>query len=39
MSFTRRQVLAGLAGVGIAGLGAGGVRYWLGRPFDQQTTD
>ena len=39
MSFTRRQVLAGLAGVGIAGLGAGGVRYWLGRTFDQQTTD
>jgi FtsP/CotA-like multicopper oxidase with cupredoxin domain len=32
MSFTRRQVLAGLAGLGVAGLGAGGVRYWLGRP-------
>ena len=32
MSFTRRQILAGLAGLGIAGLGASGVRYWLGRP-------
>ena len=39
MSFTRRQVLAGLAGLGVAGLGAGGVRYWLGRPLDPQTRD
>ncbi|UTW08875.1 multicopper oxidase family protein [Pseudomonas benzenivorans] len=33
MSFTRRQMLAGLAGLGAVGLGAGGVRYWLGRPL------
>jgi len=33
MSFTRRQILAGLAGLSVAGLGAGGVRYWLGRPL------
>ena len=33
MAFTRRQILAGLTGLGIAGLGAGGVRYWLGRPL------
>lgn len=39
MSFTRRQVLAGLAGLGIAGLGAGGVRYWLGRPENVATHD
>ena len=30
MSFTRRQMLAGL---GVVGLGAGGARYWLGRPL------
>ena len=28
MSFTRRQVLAGLAGLGVAGLGAGGWGLW-----------
>lgn len=39
MSFTRRQVLAGLAGLSVVGLGAGGARYWLGRPFDQKTHD
>ena len=39
MSFTRRQVLAGLAGLGVAGLGAGGVRYWLGRPENVVTHD
>lgn len=39
MSFTRRQVLAGLAGLGVAGLGAGGVRYWLGRPENVATHD
>ncbi len=36
MSFTRRQMLVGLAGLGVVGLGAGGMRYWLGRP--QQVT-
>ncbi|PZW47667.1 multicopper oxidase family protein [Pseudomonas sp. URMO17WK12:I2] len=39
MSFTRRQVLGGLAGLGVVGLGAGGARYWLGRPFDRKTHD
>ncbi|PZW68879.1 FtsP/CotA-like multicopper oxidase with cupredoxin domain [Pseudomonas sp. URMO17WK12:I1] len=39
MSFTRRQVLGGLVGVGVVGLGAGGARYWLGRPFDRKTHD
>ena len=39
MSFTRRQILAGLAGLGVAGLGAGGVRYWLGRPENVATHD
>ncbi|MDR8016539.1 multicopper oxidase family protein [Ectopseudomonas guguanensis] len=39
MSFTRRQVLAGLAGLGVAGLGVGGVRYWLGRPENIATHD
>ena len=37
MSITRRQVLAGLAGLGVAGLGADGVRYWLGRPENVAT--
>ena len=32
MSFTRRQILGGLAGLAVVGLGAGGAsRYWLGR--------
>jgi FtsP/CotA-like multicopper oxidase with cupredoxin domain len=32
MSFTRRQILAGLSGLAVVGLGAGGTaRYWLGR--------
>ena len=31
MTFTRRQILAGLTGLTVVGLGAGGVRYWLGR--------
>lgn len=32
MSFTRRQILAGLSGLAVVGLGAGGAaRYWLGR--------
>jgi len=33
MSFTRRQVLAGLTGLTVAGLSVGGVRYWLNRPL------
>jgi len=33
MAFTRRQIIAGLAGLSVLGLGAGGVRYWLGRPL------
>ncbi len=39
MSFTRRQILIGLTGLGVAGLGAGGVRYWLGRPENVATHD
>ena len=39
MSFTRRQVLAGLAGLSALGLGAGGARYWLGRPLSADTHD
>lgn len=39
MSFTRRQILAGLAGVSVLGLGAGGARYWLGRPEEARTHD
>lgn len=39
MAFTRRQILAGLTGLGVAGLGAGGVRYWLGRPENVATHD
>lgn len=38
MSFSRRQVLAGLAGLGMAGLGTGGARFWLGRPAEAATT-
>lgn len=32
MAFSRRQVLGGLIGLGVVGLGAGGVRYWLAKP-------
>ena len=39
MLFSRRQVLVGLAGLGVVGLGAGGVRYWLGRPENVATHD
>ncbi|MDG1581520.1 multicopper oxidase family protein [Pseudomonas sp. GOM6] len=39
MTFTRRQILVGLGALGVAGLGAGGVRYWLGRPADVTTHD
>ncbi|PTT95431.1 hypothetical protein DBR45_49035, partial [Pseudomonas sp. HMWF031] len=32
MSFTRRQILGGLAGLVVVGVGAGGAsRYWLGK--------
>ncbi|QJQ19386.1 multicopper oxidase family protein [Pseudomonas sp. SK] len=35
MSFTRRQMLKGLTGLVVVGLGAGGAaRYWLGRVED-----
>lgn len=33
MSFTRRQIIGGLLGLTAVGLGAGGVRCWLGRPL------
>src|SRR6218665_356451 len=39
MSFTRRQILGGLLGLTAVGLGAGGVRYWLGRPLGSTTHD
>ncbi|WP_068828041.1 multicopper oxidase family protein [Pseudomonas sp. BMS12] len=39
MKLKRRQVLAGLAGLGVVGLGAGGVRYWLGRPENVASHD
>ncbi|MDA7085396.1 multicopper oxidase family protein [Pseudomonas sp. SA3-5] len=39
MAFTRRQVIAGLAGLGVVGVGAGGARYWLGRTLEAQTHD
>ena len=39
MAFTRRQVLGGLAGLGVVGMGAGAVRYWLGRPENLATHD
>lgn len=40
MSFTRRQVLAGLAGLGVVGAGAtAGARYWLGKPLFATTHD
>ncbi len=35
MSFTRRQMLKGLTGLVVVGLGAGGAaRYWLGKVED-----
>jgi FtsP/CotA-like multicopper oxidase with cupredoxin domain len=37
MVVTRRQVLGGLAGLGVVGLGGGGVRYWLARPENVAT--
>lgn len=40
MSFTRRQVLAGLAGLGVVGAGSvAGARYWLGKPLFATTHD
>src|SRR5690606_36644907 len=39
MTFTRRQILVGLAGLGVVGLGVGGARYWLGRPQDVTSQD
>ena len=37
MSFTRRQILGGLAGLVVVGVGAGGAsRYWLGKMADAQ---
>jgi len=40
MAFTRRQILGGLAGLAVVGIGAGGTaRYWLGRRADQAGTD
>ena len=39
MSVSRRQVLAGLAALGVLGVGAGGARYWLGRPASVTTHD
>ncbi|MBA1274332.1 multicopper oxidase family protein [Stutzerimonas azotifigens] len=38
MNFSRRQLLAGLAGLGVVGL-AGGARYWLGRTDSSVTHD
>jgi FtsP/CotA-like multicopper oxidase with cupredoxin domain len=40
MSFTRRRVLAGVAGLATVGLAAGGTaRYWLGKPLFATTHD
>jgi FtsP/CotA-like multicopper oxidase with cupredoxin domain len=39
MKFSRRQVLSGIAGLGVVGLGAGSARYWLGRPLTATTHD
>lgn len=37
MSFTRRQMLKGLTGLVVVGLGAGGAaRYWMGKVEDEQ---
>ncbi|MFI8739286.1 multicopper oxidase family protein [Stutzerimonas zhaodongensis] len=39
MTFTRRKVLSGLAGLAALGVAGGGARYWLGRPADPVTHD
>lgn len=39
MSFTRRKLLAGLAGFSVLGAVGGGARYWLGRPANAVSHD
>ncbi|MCQ2031744.1 multicopper oxidase family protein [Stutzerimonas zhaodongensis] len=39
MTFTRRKMLVGMAGVVALGVVGGGARYWLGRPADPVTHD
>jgi FtsP/CotA-like multicopper oxidase with cupredoxin domain len=39
MTFTRRKMLTGLAGLAALGVVGGGARYWLGRPADNVTHD
>ena len=40
MSFTRRQILTGIAGLAVVGLGAGGAsRYWLGCKASEAGSD
>ena len=39
MTFTRRKILAGLAGLGALGIAGGGARYWLGRSTSASTHD
>ncbi|MCF5227886.1 multicopper oxidase domain-containing protein, partial [Pseudomonas syringae] len=40
MSFTRRQILTGIAGLAVVGLGAGGAsRYWMGRRESEAGSD
>lgn len=34
MTFTRRKILAGMAGLAVLGVVGGGARYWLARPAD-----
>lgn len=37
MTFSRRQILTGIAGLGVVGLVGGGARYWLGKVAEPQT--
>ena len=39
MTFTRRKMLVGLAGLATLGVVGGGARYWIGRPADPVTHD
>lgn len=39
MTFTRRKMLTGLAGLAVLGAAGSGARYWLGRPADPITHD
>lgn len=39
MTFTRRKILTGLAGLAALGVAGGGARYWLGRPADPVSHD